>query len=94
LSTLCETIFPQLFKDKTEAEPIRIWVAGCSTGEEAYSMAICLHEYFNETVQDRKIQIFATDISEQVIAKARSGIYLKKDMAGISDTRIRNFLPA
>jgi two-component system CheB/CheR fusion protein len=88
---LCETTFPLLFKDKIEVEPIRVWVAGCSTGEEAYSMAICLHEYFGETLQDRKIQIFATDISEQVIAKARSGIYLKKDMTGVTDTRIRKF---
>ncbi|MDQ6609776.1 MAG: PAS domain-containing protein, partial [Bacteroidota bacterium] len=88
---LSESVFAQLFKDKTDAEPIRIWVTGCSTGEEAYSMAICLYEYFNETIQEKKIQIFATDISEQVIAKARSGIYLKKDMAGISDDRIKKF---
>lgn len=88
---LCETVFPQLFKDKTDEEPIRIWVAGCASGEEAYSMAICLHEYFNDAIKERKIQIFATDISEGVIAKARSGIYLKKDIAGISDTRIKKY---
>ncbi|RYG49074.1 MAG: histidine kinase, partial [Chitinophagaceae bacterium] len=89
--TLCKSIFSQLFKDRAVAEPIRIWVAGCSTGEEAYSIAICLLEYFTEEIWKKKIQIFATDISEQVIAKARRGIYLKKEMAGISDTRIRNF---
>lgn len=88
---LCETIFQQLFKEKIETEPIRIWVAGCSSGEEAYSIAICLHEYFGDAVQDRKIQIFATDVSEGIISKARSGIYQKKDMAGISDSRIRKF---
>ncbi|HVG13533.1 MAG TPA: CheR family methyltransferase, partial [Chitinophagaceae bacterium] len=89
---LCKTVFPKLFKNKADAEPIRIWVAGCATGEEAYSLAICLHEYFKDnTIAHKKIQIFATDISEHVIAKARSGIYQKKDMAGISETRIREF---
>lgn len=88
---LCETVFPQLLKDKRDEEPIRIWVAGCASGEEAYSLAICLHEYFNDAINERKIQIFATDISEGVIAKARSGIYLKQDMAGISDTRIKKY---
>jgi two-component system, chemotaxis family, CheB/CheR fusion protein len=88
---LCEKIFPQLFKNKPAAEPIRIWSAGCATGEEAYSLAICLHEYFGEEVTSRKIQIFATDVSETVIAKARSGFYKKKDMAGVSEERIKNF---
>ena len=90
-TTLCETVFPTLFKDKSDDDPIRIWIAGCSTGEEAYSMAICLHEYFTATINTKKIQIFATDISEHVIAKARSGIYLKKDMAGMSDIRVKKF---
>ncbi|HTM92886.1 MAG TPA: CheR family methyltransferase, partial [Flavisolibacter sp.] len=88
---LCEKIFPQLFKNKSAAEPIRIWSAGCATGEEAYSLAICLHEYFGEEVAVRKIQIFATDISEAVIAKARSGFYQKKDMAGVSEERVKRF---
>jgi two-component system, chemotaxis family, CheB/CheR fusion protein len=88
---VCEKIFPQLFKNKPAAEPIRIWSAGCATGEEAYSLAICLHEYFGEEVAARKIQIFATDISEAVIAKARSGFYQKKDMAGVSEERVKKF---
>ena len=88
---LCENVFPKLFNELSTAEPIRIWVAGCSTGEEAYSLAICLHEYFGDTISNRKIQIFATDISEHVIAKARRGIYQKKDMAGISENRVKEF---
>ncbi len=88
---LCTTVFPNLFKDMKDDEPIRIWVAGCATGEEAYSLAICLHEYFKEAIANKKIQIFATDISEHVIAKARSGIYQKKDMAGMSESRIKDF---
>lgn len=88
---LCKTVFPKLFSDRKDDEPIRIWVAGCSTGEEAYSIAICLHEYFEGAISNKKIQIFATDISEHVIAKARSGVYQKKDMAGISESRIKKY---
>ncbi|MGZ5286858.1 MAG: CheR family methyltransferase [Flavisolibacter sp.] len=88
---LCNSVFPKLFHNKSDAEPIRMWVAGCATGEEAYSLAICLNEYFGENITNKKIQIFATDISEHVIAKARSGIYLKKDMVGVSESRIKEF---
>jgi two-component system CheB/CheR fusion protein len=88
---LCEKVFPKLFKNKPAAEPIRIWSAGCATGEEAYSLAICLHEYFGDEIHSRRIQIFASDISEAVIAKARSGFYKKKDMAGVSEERVKKF---
>jgi len=90
-TALCEKVYPVLFKEKPLPEPIRIWIAGCSTGEEAYSMAICLHEHFGADTVGRKIQIFATDISEPAIAKARSGIYQKKDIAGVSEFRVKNF---
>ncbi len=88
---LCDTIFPSLFKERVGTEPIRVWIAGCSTGEEAYSIAICLYEYFTDKGPDNNIQIFATDLSEASIAKARSGIYNKTDMAGISETRLKQF---
>lgn len=88
---LCEKVFPNLVKGKAPTDTIRIWVAGCSTGEEAYSIAICLHEYFNELVLLNKIQIFATDISPVLIAKARSGVYQKKDLAGVSEARLEQF---
>jgi two-component system, chemotaxis family, CheB/CheR fusion protein len=88
---LCESTFPDLLKDKDYLNPLRIWVAGCSTGEEPYSMAICLHEYLGDRFADKKIQIFATDISEKSIAKARNGIYTKRDMAGLSDDRQQRY---
>src|ERR1700730_463368 len=72
---LCETVFPLLLKKREDGNTLRIWIAGCSTGEEAYSTAICLHEFLGDKGSDFKIQIFATDISEKSIAKARSGIY-------------------
>jgi two-component system CheB/CheR fusion protein len=88
---LCEKVFPVLFKEKKESDVIRLWSAGCSTGEEAYSMAICLHEYFGTEVDRRKIQIFATDISDAAITKARGGVYQKTDLAGVSEKRLKEF---
>jgi two-component system CheB/CheR fusion protein len=89
--TLCETVFPEIVKNKPAATPLRFWIAGCSTGQEAYSIAICLHEYLNENNSTAKVQIFATDLSEKAIKKARTGIYSKKELEGISDNRIQQF---
>jgi two-component system, chemotaxis family, CheB/CheR fusion protein len=87
--TLCETVFPGLIANKPPAEPIRVWVAGCSTGEEAYSMAMCLKETLGDR-QDR-VQIFASDLSEPAIAKARAGVYTKADVADLSPQRLNRF---
>lgn len=90
---LCETVFPQIIKNKTPDETIRVWVAGCSTGEEAYSIAICLREFlgYTETESPEKVQIFATDISEPAITKARAGIYTKNDIEGLTLQQLQEF---
>ena len=88
---LCETTFPALIKNKSLTNPIRMWVAGCSTGQEAYSMAMCLCEYLGENLKNVKIQLFATDVSEIAVVKARSGNYLKREMEGVSEERIEAF---
>ncbi|MDQ3552029.1 MAG: histidine kinase, partial [Bacteroidota bacterium] len=88
---LCDTVFPRMVEEKKSGEPIRIWIAGCSTGEEAYSMAICLYEALSGKMPVNTVQIFATDLSEAVISKARSGLYQKRDMAGVSEERILQF---
>lgn len=88
---LTRKVFPDLLDGRDPSDPIRVWVAGCSTGEEAYSIAMCLYEYLQEKGKPNRVQIFATDISEVVIAKARSGFYQKKSMAGVSEDRIRQF---
>ena len=88
---LCETTFPGLVKNKSLTNPIRMWVAGCSTGQEAYSMAMCLCEYLGENLKNVKIQLFATDVSEIAVVKARSGNYLKREMEGVSEERIEAF---
>jgi two-component system CheB/CheR fusion protein len=89
--TLCETIFPNLLKNKSLTNPLRIWVAGCSTGQEAYSMAMCLHEFLADKIADVKIQIFATDLSEISVKKARIGLYSKKATEGVSEVRLARF---
>ena len=85
------TVFPALTKDKQWNEPLRIWIAGCSTGEEAYSFVISLHEFLGEKASTTTIQVFATDISDMAIAKARTGIYKKSEVVGLSEERLRRF---
>ena len=88
---LPEMVFPKIFEKKNENDTIRIWVAGCSTGEEAYSIAIALHEYLKERKSAMKVQIFASDISENVIAKARTGCYLPQDVRNISVEKLKKY---
>jgi two-component system CheB/CheR fusion protein len=88
---LCSTLFPAIISKKTGEDALRIWVAGCATGEEAYSMAICLQEQLGDKAAAMKIQIFATDISEIAIAKARTGIYRPNELEGISTSRLQQF---
>jgi len=88
---LCGTIFPAIVSKKIDGEALRIWVAGCATGEEAYSMAICLQEQLGDKAAAMKIQIFATDISEIAIAKARIGVYRPNELEGISPSRLQQF---
>jgi len=97
---VCESILPLIVQNKREGSPIRLWAAGCSTGQEAYSMAICLREHLNAhpgpdkaagTTFQEKVQIFASDISEPAIAKARKGIYTKQEVEGVSPGRLKEF---
>jgi two-component system CheB/CheR fusion protein len=71
--------------------PIRVWVAGCAGGEEAYSVAIVLLETLGDAAADTPIQIFATDLSERSIARARAGIYPEGIEASVSAERLRRF---
>ncbi|MEG4318136.1 MULTISPECIES: chemotaxis protein CheB [unclassified Microcoleus] len=92
---LKEQVFPTITPNKSAEAPVRIWVAGCSTGEEVYSIAICLLEFLSDRNISLPIQIFATDISERAIGKARSGFYLENQMLGVSpERRHRFFVPA
>jgi len=88
---LSSVLFPLLIQQKSTDTGLRIWIAGCATGEEAYSMAICLQEFLGDKAAAMKIQIFATDVSEIAIEKARVGIYRPMDLDGLSVSRLQQF---
>jgi two-component system CheB/CheR fusion protein len=88
---LKEKIIPKLFEGKGPGEQVRVWVTGCATGEEAYSVAMLLSEFANGCVDAPAIQVFATDIDEWAIAKAREGLYTLNDAADVSPERLRRF---
>jgi two-component system, chemotaxis family, CheB/CheR fusion protein len=83
-------VFPTIAAKSPEV-PIRIWVAGCSTGEEAYSIAICLLEFLDTQAIRPPIQIYATDISDWAIERARTGFYQHSAVADISPERLQRF---
>jgi two-component system CheB/CheR fusion protein len=89
--TLRQRIFPLILNSKTPNAVVRVWVPGCSTGEEAYSLAIVLQEYLTEKSANFQIQIFATDISDAIIQKARVGLYPDSITQDISPERLHRF---
>lgn len=88
---LKKLVFPSMVAGREPQDPIRIWVAGCATGEEAYSLAICLTEFLQETGAQATVEVFATDLSELAIEKARAAIYPAAAMARVSAERQANF---
>ena len=86
-----EANIPQLFAGKKRDDTIRVWVAGCATGEEAYSLAILLCEHAGRLENPPSIQIFASDVDEQAIADAREGLYPSTIEADVSPERLRGF---
>ena len=86
---LCNDVFPAILKNKIPGEITRIWVAGCSTGQEAYSFAICFKIFLGANFE--RIQIFGTDLSEPAIAKARSGMYEKSELDSVPPEILREY---
>ena len=85
-------VYPTILRARTSASgPIRIWVPGCSTGEETYSHAISLVEYLGEVRADIPIQVFGTDLSESAIQRARAGVYKENIEADVPALRLRRF---
>jgi len=84
-------ILPQLCTDKPDNYLFRVWVAGCATGEEAYSIAILLRERLDETHQEFKVQIYSTDLSDDAIAIARAGFYPPNIAQDVTPERLRRF---
>jgi len=90
-AALGEQVFPVLLKERPSGAPIRVWVPGCATGEEAYSIAVCLLERAAALESHRSFQIFATDLSESALDTARAGLYLENIAQDVSPERLRRF---
>ena len=88
---LQKKVFPALIENREAADPIRIWVPGCATGEEAYSIAICLMEFLDDARVSVPFEVFATDISETAIEKARTGTYRDSELEHVSPERLARF---
>ena len=88
---LREKIVPELVRAQPKDAPIRIWVPGCSTGEEAYSIAMLFFEEIEASQRNIKLQIFATDIDEDAIRQARDGLYPASIEADVSPARLARF---
>ncbi len=85
------TVIPKLFEDKAAGATVRVWCAGCSTGEEAYSIAILLQERLEALKASYKVQLFATDIDSRAIAAARAGTYPASIADAITPERLARF---
>jgi two-component system CheB/CheR fusion protein len=90
-SALQEQVIPRLFAGKPSGTVIRAWTPGCSTGEEAYSIAITLQEGMEVLKQSFKVQVFATDIDRQAIGYARAGLFPASIAADVSPERLARF---
>ncbi len=89
-----EQVVPRLFEGKPAGAVVRAWSAGCSTGEEAYSIAILLQERIEALKLDYKVQFFATDIDGHAIATARAGVYPASIAADVAPERLARFFSA
>ena len=85
-------VFPEMVRNGADNTPIRVWAPGCSTGQEAYSLAIALIEYLESIRSPRAIQVFATDLGDAAsLEKARAGVYPDSIEAEVSAERLQRF---
>ena len=90
--SLKRNVFPAIVDERSGRSPIRIWVAGCSTGQEAYSLAMALWEFLDTQPRRPPVQIFATDLSDRAsLDRARAGVYPESIEAEVSPERLRRF---
>lgn len=88
---LKQCVLPELLARKDADASLRVWVPGCSTGDEVYSLAICLVEFLAEQRRDVAIKIFGSDLGERAIETARAGRYSESDLEGVSPERLARF---
>ena len=88
---LAEQVLPAFFEERGTDAPIRVWVPGCASGEEAYSIAICLLEAAGKRPTNPTFQIFGTDLNDRALKTARAGVYLENIAQHVSPERLRRF---
>ncbi|HEX9982586.1 MAG TPA: chemotaxis protein CheB [Thermoanaerobaculia bacterium] len=84
-------IFPELMRERPGENPLRVWVPGCATGEEVYSLAICLLELAGNAGYSCPVQIFGTDINDAAVEQARVGVFPESIVADVSPERLRRY---
>jgi two-component system CheB/CheR fusion protein len=89
--SLASMVFPKLIENRDADQPIRVWVCGCATGEEAYSVAIALMEFLEKHQSAVRAQVFATDVSDTAVEHARGGVYSAAIAADVGSERLRRF---
>ena len=90
-AALVEEVWPRIVEGRNPEHPIRVWVCGCATGEEAYSVAIALVEFLGKAHSELRVQIFATDVSSTAIEHARAGVYSAAIAEDVGPERLRRF---
>lgn len=88
---LKQKVFPKLFQQRGRDDALRVWIVGCSTGQEAYSIAMSFAEFTENISRVPKLQVFATDMNEPLLEKARNGLYAKSLAQDVSPERLRRF---
>ena len=91
LQALAKNVVVPLVQTKSADSPLRVWVPGCATGEEAYSLAMLLLEELARAQKSCRLQVFATDVDEEALATARQGIYPESISADVSPERLARF---
>src|ERR1041384_1706551 len=88
---LSRKVIPQILADKRQGEEIRVWCAGCATGEETFSAAILFAEAMGPSFATQEVKVFGTDVDEKAIAFARHGVYSREQVQGVSKERLKEY---
>ncbi|HEU4700423.1 MAG TPA: CheR family methyltransferase [Gemmatimonadales bacterium] len=88
---LREQVLPALLSGKRRDEPVRVWSAGCASGEEAYTLAICLAEALGADQYRERVKIYATDIDEEALATARQAVYTAAQVEGVPPELLKKY---
>ncbi|HEY6542157.1 MAG TPA: CheR family methyltransferase, partial [Ktedonobacteraceae bacterium] len=88
---LASIAFPRIMQHKAPGDSIRVWIMGCATGEEVYSVAICLLELLGERAAQFPLSLFASDLDQEALEYARAGVYSQRSLAGLSQERLERF---